>query len=381
MRVNRKRLVTDLSRLVQIPSWEECETIARCAAEALREAGAGDVHIDKSGNVIGSLGRGGPGLLLNAHLDTVPPGDYEGDPFSGKVSAGRLLGRGSSDDKAGVAAILEIARHLSRRPLSQRVTFALTVWEESTARGENGAYRAARDCEAARCIVLESTMASNASMSVHVGCKGIVNFVVTVHGRAFHSAHPDRGVNAVYRAARLIGAIEKTFDPATMPRKVYTVWNSQVEMSALATVTEVEARQGVNVIPGRCEIAMNCRLLPDGDTAELRSRMDRLMGELPRGWVTWKAEREILGHVCEDRELIAACRKAIRATGLRPRSEILHARTDSTIFHHTGGIQSVIMGPGTMGVAHTKNEHISLDHLTLGTEAVLCAVEAMAVAE
>jgi acetylornithine deacetylase/succinyl-diaminopimelate desuccinylase-like protein len=381
MRVNRKRLVADLSRLVQIPSWEECETIARHAAAALREAGAVEVHIDKAGNVIGSLGRGGPGLLLNAHLDTVPPGDYGGDPFSGKLSAGNLLGRGSSDDKAGVAAILEIVRHLAGRRLRQRVTFALTVWEESTGRGENGAYRAARECEASRCIVLESTMRSSRSMNVHVGCKGIVNFAVTVHGKAYHSAHPDKGVNAVYRAARVIQALEKAFDPATMRRKTYTVWNSQVELSDLATVTEVEARQGVNVIPGRCEVLINCRLLPDGDSTELRRRMDRLASELPQGWVSWEPQREIVGHVCEDRELIGACRDAVRATGMRPTCEILHARTDSTIFHHVGGIQSVVMGPGDMGMAHTKNEHVNIEHLTLGTEAVLRAVEGLALAE
>ena len=160
MKASRKRLVTDLSRLVQIPSWQECETIGRHVTRAFREAGARNVHTDAAGNVIGTLGRGGPGLLLNAHLDTVPPGNYEGDPFSGKLTAGRILGRGSSDDKSGVAAILEIVRHLARRKLNQRVTFALSVWEESTGPGENGAYQIARDVEAARCIVLESTMSA-----------------------------------------------------------------------------------------------------------------------------------------------------------------------------------------------------------------------------
>jgi len=311
----------------------------------------------------------------------VPPGDYAGDPYSGKVSAGKLLGRGASDDKAGVASVLEIVRHLAGRRLNQRVTFALTVWEESTRRGENGAYRAARECEASRCIVLEGTMRSSRSMGIHVGCKGIMNLAVTVHGKACHSAHPGKGVNAVYRAARVIEALEKAFDPATMQRKTYTVWNSQVELSDLATVTEVEARQGVNVIPGRCELLINCRLLPDGDSAELCRRMDRLAGELPQGWISWEPQREIVGHVCDDRELIGTCRDAIRATGMRPACEILHARTDSTIFHHVGGIQSVVMGPGGVGAAHTKNEHVSIEHLTLGTEAVLRAVEGLAVAE
>ncbi|MBN2582633.1 MAG: M20/M25/M40 family metallo-hydrolase [Planctomycetes bacterium] len=380
MKINRKRLITDLSRLVQIPSWQECDTIARHAVAALRDAGARNVHIDKAGNVIGTLGRGGKGLLLNAHLDTVPPGDYEGDPFSGKVSAGKLIGRGSSDDKAGVAAILEIVRYLAGRQLNQQITFALTVWEESTGPGENGAYQAARDCDAARCIVLENSMAATGkSMGVNIGCRGTMGLYVTVHGKACHAADPARGVNAVYRAARVIQALEKTFDPATMPRKTYKVWNSQVELGTLATVTEVEARQGINVIPAQCEIALNCRLLPDGDGSEIKRRMKRLATELPKGWISWSTKREIVGHLCEDHEFIAVCREAICESGMRTKCEIMGGRTDTTIFQHTGGIQSVIMGPGTLGAAHTKNEYMDIELLVKGTGAVLRTIEKMAV--
>jgi len=376
VQTSRKRLVTDLSRLVQIPSWQECETIGRHVTRALREAGARNVHTDPAGNVIGTLGRGGPGLLLNAHLDTVPPGDYDGDPFSGRLTAGRILGRGSSDDKSGVAAILEIVRHMAGRKLNQQVTFALSVWEESTGPGENGAYQIARDIEAARCIVLESTMsASGNSMNVNIGCMGTMSLLVTVRGKAYHSARPDKGVNAVYRAARVIQALEKTFDPTTMPTGTYRVRKSEVQMRNMATVTEVEALQGINVIPGGCEVGINCRLLPDGDGSEIRRRMKRLAAALPKGWIRWRTEREIVGHICRDEELIGLCREAIRETGLGSKSEIMTGRTDTTIFQHTGGIQSVVMGPGTIGVAHTRGEHVQVDALVAGTNAVLRAVE------
>jgi len=375
MVVNRKRLVTDLSRLVQIPSHLECETIARHVLGELKKIGVA-AHIDSGGNVIATLGAGGPGLLLNAHLDTVPPGDYEGDPLSGKVAGGRLLGRGSSDDKAGVAAMLEIARLLKGRPLNQRVTLAFTVWEESTARGANGSYQVARECGAKQAIILESTMSpSGKAMNINVGCKGIMNLSLTVKGKAFHSGTPHKGINAVSRAAEVIRAFEKMFATETMPHKSYRVGSANVELAMLATITEIEARQGTNVIPGVCQIVANCRLLPDGDESEILRRMKRLAAELPKGWITWKAERRILGHICEDAELIAACRAAIHDVGLRAATKIMSGRADSTIFQHEGGIQSVVMGPGTMGTAHTKNEFVTIDHLVRGTEAVLCAVE------
>lgn len=375
MNVSRKRLVTDLSRLVQIPSYLECETIARHVLGELKKMGLA-AQVDSGGNVLATLGSGGPGLLLNAHLDTVPPGDYEGDPLSGKVVAGRVLGRGSSDDKAGVAAMLEIARLLQGRALNQRVTLAFSVWEESTARGANGSYQIARECGAKRGIILESTMSPNGkAMSVNVGCKGIMNLHITVKGKAYHSGKPHRGINAVSRAAEVVRQFEKLFATETMPRKTYRVWNKDVELVTLATVTEIEARQGTNVIPGACQIVANCRLLPDGDDGEIVRRMKRLAAELPKGWITWKSSRRILGHICEDEGLVAACREAISETGLRATSEIMSGRTDTTIFQHEGGIQSIVMGPGTIGTAHTKDEFVAVDHLVRGTEAVLRAVE------
>ena len=382
MTVSRKRLVADLSQLVQIPSWEQCDTIARHVIAELKRAGIASPRRDKAGNVIATLGSGSPGLLLNAHLDTVPPGDYAGDPFSGKVVGGRLLGRGASDDKAGLAAMLEIIRLLKGRRLGRRVTFAFTVWEESTSRGANGAVQVAKDCQAARAIVLESSMSpSGRSMGVNIGCKGIMNLHITVKGKAYHSATPHKGRNALYRAAGVIDAFRKAFDPATMPRRTYRVWNRDVEMVTLATLTEIEARQGINVIPGACELAANCRLLPDGDADEILRRMKRLAADLPRGWISWRANRTIPGHICRDEGLIAACRDAIRDTGLRPRSDIMTGRTDTTIFQHQGGIQSVVMGPGTVGTAHTRNEFVAVDHLVTGTRAVLRAVERLAMCD
>jgi acetylornithine deacetylase/succinyl-diaminopimelate desuccinylase-like protein len=376
--VSRKRLVTDTSRLVQIPSWLECDTIARHVLREIKAIGIAGAHRDKAGNVIATLGSGGPGLLLNAHLDTVPPGDYVGDPCSGRVVGGRVLGRGSSDDKAGVTAMLEIARILKSRQLNQRVTLAFTVWEEATGLGPNGSYQAARDARATRAIILESTMsAAGRTMGVNVGCKGNMKLLIDIKGKAYHAARPEKGENAVYRAARIIAAFEKLFAPDTMPTGTYRVGRRDITMRNLATATEVEATQGINVIPGDCQIRVNCRLLPDGDDAEVLRRTKKLQSMFPKGWVRWRTERRILGHLCEDDGLIDICVSAIRDEGLRATTGIMSGRADSTIFQATGNIQSVVMGPGTIGTAHTKNEYVTTDSLTIGTKVVLRAVEAL----
>ena len=108
MKISRKRIVQDLSKLVQIQSWQECETICRHLLAQVESEGLWAGRIDEAGNVLIEFAGREPGLLLNAHVDTVPPGNYQGDPFSGKLIGGRIVGRGSSDDKAGVASLLEI---------------------------------------------------------------------------------------------------------------------------------------------------------------------------------------------------------------------------------------------------------------------------------
>lgn len=375
MTVSRRRLLRDLKQLVRIPSWQDCEEIADYALGVLRDDGL-DARRDPAGNVIAEVGSGGPGLLLNAHLDTVPPGDFCGDPFAARIEDGKLVGRGASDDKAGVAVVLEIARHLLRRPPGQRVVLALTLWEESTAHGPNGSYQAARDAGVARGIVLESTMSeSGRTMGVNIGCKGIARLDMTVHGTACHAGAPERGDNAIHRAAEVIAAFGEEFDTAAMPRKTYQAGGRDIDLGVLATLTEIEATQGVNVVPGRCRLTANCRLLPDGDLSPIHERARRLADRLGPGRLSWSADRWIPGHLCEDAGLVAACRKAVRETGLRSTVDIMNGRADSTIFQHEGGIQTVVMGPGTIGTAHTCDEYVKVDSLATGAEAILRAVE------
>ncbi len=377
MKISRKRLVQDLSTLVQIQSWQECQTITQHLLDQARREDLGESRIDEAGNVLLEFAGQEPALLLNAHVDTVPPGDYRGEPFSGKLIGGRIVGRGSSDDKAGVAALLEIARMLKVHRPRRKVIIGLSVWEESTSCGENGAWHLARTCGASQAIILESSMSeSGKAMAIDIGCRGIQNLSVTVNGKSCHSARPQLGENAIYRAARVLEALEKAFQTEHLPERSYKIGSRTVTLGTLATVTQIEATQGVNVIPGVCRIDVNCRLLPDGGSEPgIQAAMESVVSEFPRGWVQWQVDNQIQGHICTDQQLIKTCRAGVAHVGLRSKLEILPARTDTTIYQNEGGIQSVVMGPGTMGTAHRDNEYVTVDNLAIGTEAVWHAVK------
>jgi len=373
MNVSPARLRADVQSLVRIPSAAEVDTIAAHALELLRRAGVPDAHRDKDGNVIGALGRG-PGLLLNAHLDTVGVQGFDGDPYAARAKGNRLIGRGVSDCKAGVAAALEIARCLAGRPLRRRVIFALTVWEEGSGPGPNGAFGAARRADAAGAIVLESTVRSAARMDVHAGCRGILRADLLVRGRSGHSSRPDLADNALYRALDFARLFREHFTPHTLPAAEFNILGHPLRAQCVATLTEIEALQGRNVIPGRCVLGMDCRLNPGQDHRPVLRRIETLAREFGRGMIRLHDIRVIPGHLCRDETLLQACRSAAAANGFRAAIGLLDGRADSAIFQNTGGIPSVIFGPGVAEQAHTPDESLVLPWFYRSAQACLDAV-------
>ncbi len=99
-----------LSSIVKIPSFSgKEENVCRKIESLCREAGFEEVRIDGLGNVIGRVGKGPRKLAIDAHIDTVGVGDksqWKTDPFSGTIKDGLVLGRGTSDQKGGAAAMI-----------------------------------------------------------------------------------------------------------------------------------------------------------------------------------------------------------------------------------------------------------------------------------
>ena len=148
-------------------------------------------------------GAGRRTLLWDAHQDTVPAEGMTIEPFRPVVAEGRVTGRGSCDVKAGLAAMLAaFARLVRERPEgSANVILACTVDEEYTHTGSSALARMNLGADLA--IVAEPTM-----LRVVNAHKGAVRWKVIARGVACHSSTPGLGVNAIYRMARVVGAIE-----------------------------------------------------------------------------------------------------------------------------------------------------------------------------
>jgi acetylornithine deacetylase len=147
----------------------------------------------------------GPTVVLTGHLDTV---GVEGmpDPFTPTVEADRLSGRGSSDMKGGVAAMVAAAEALARAGAPGRVVLALVADEEDASAGAEAVLAALPDLgvHPQVAVVGEPTW-----LALTESLRGYALVEVTLTGRAAHSSQPELGVNAVAHLGRLLVAVER----------------------------------------------------------------------------------------------------------------------------------------------------------------------------
>jgi acetylornithine deacetylase/succinyl-diaminopimelate desuccinylase-like protein len=251
-------------------------------------------------------GRGeGPSLLLLSHTDTVlaDPAEWAVDPWSGDLRDGEVWGRGALDMKSQVAANAVTIASLARegfRPAGDLI-FAATADEEL---GEGISYGLEWLCEAhPEAVRCDYAVNEGGGDRVEIGGRVLYlcstaekrssPFVLHVHGRSGHGSMPGIADNALVKAARLITRLgEFAPEPRLLPetegflaaiidrvpppgdalavaRGVDPVAAEMVEPLLGLTVspTMIEASTKRNVIPGRCEVTVDCRLLP-GQTEE-----------------------------------------------------------------------------------------------------------------
>ena len=157
---------------------------------------------------VGPQRRPGPTVVLTGHLDTVGV-DGMPHPFDPVVDRDRLTGRGSSDMKAGTAAMVVAAEELAARGVPGRVVLALVADEEDASLGAEAVLAAlpGLGIHPDVAVVGEPTwLAAAASL------RGYALIEVTFTGRAAHSSQPEQGVNAVTHLGRLLALLEQRHD-------------------------------------------------------------------------------------------------------------------------------------------------------------------------
>src|SRR5215471_13407259 len=307
---------------------------ARLADRIAEICGEAGVRAERRGrNVLARRGEGAPCLLLNSHLDTVPPVEgWTADPWTPRLEEDRLIGLGSNDAKASVAAMLE-AFLTASLPASGRgsLLFAATCDEET---GGEGLEKLVSEMSFDAAIVGEPN-----GFAVAVSQKGLVKLRVSARGRAGHAARPHLADNAITKSAKDALAIEALAFGVEDP----------FLGKPTAAVTMIQGGVKSNVVPDRCDLTVDARTIPGFDNDAMIAAVRRAVG----------SEVEVLSSrlkpVAGDPASPIA-RAALSAvpgkstTGFPSVSDLAHLR----------GRPAIVFGPGTPEQSHRADESISI---------------------
>jgi putative selenium metabolism hydrolase len=205
-----KETVRFLADLVRTPSFSSKEDkVIAVIKKEMEQAGFDEVRIDELGSIIGRIGNGPRVIAFDAHIDTVYPGDrdqWHFDPFQPKVEDGKIWGRGTVDQKGGMAAMVYAARLIKELGLNDQFTiyFTGTVMEE--------------DCDGLcwQHLIREEKLKPEfvvitepTNLNIYRGHRGRMEIRVEVKGLSCHGSAPERGDNAIYKISRIALEIEK----------------------------------------------------------------------------------------------------------------------------------------------------------------------------
>ncbi|MDI3503555.1 MAG: hypothetical protein PWP64_491 [Candidatus Cloacimonadota bacterium] len=199
-----------LMDMVRIPAFSTKEKeVVLCIKHEMEAAGFDAVKIDALGNVIGKIGKGPRVIAFDAHVDTVYSGDmslWDFDPFDAHVKDGKVWGRGTVDQKGGMASMLTAARIIKDFNLQEGFTlyFTGTVMEEDCD-GLCWQYILNEDKIKPELVVITEPT----NMNIYRGHRGRLEMQVQVKGISCHGSAPERGDNAIYKISRIALEIEK----------------------------------------------------------------------------------------------------------------------------------------------------------------------------
>jgi acetylornithine deacetylase/succinyl-diaminopimelate desuccinylase len=301
----------------------------------------------------------GPTLAWNGHLDTVPAGSLDTwsvDPFAGEVIDGRLIGRGACDMKGAIAAALAAVAAIRRAGVELRGAFTFHLAADEELSGLHGT-KVLLD----RGLLTQGAAIVGEPTDLHIGLaeRGGAWITATAYGAAAHGSQPDRGVNAITSMARFLLRL-----PEVVPAAVHPLCGRATVNAAI-----IEGGSAPNVVPDRCAVDIDRRILPgesdpEAVLAPFRVLSEDLRREHPEVDVRseireWTEAAEAPG----DSSIAEASRVATAAEGVAASDVGFTGITDARYYINDAAIPTVILGPGSLSVAHTADEWVAVEEL------------------
>ncbi|MBT4333461.1 MAG: YgeY family selenium metabolism-linked hydrolase [Candidatus Cloacimonetes bacterium] len=202
-----------LAKMIQTPSFSMKEKdMIFVIKKEMEKVGFDKVRIDELGSIIGTIGNGPRLIAFDAHIDTVYPGNLDNwdfPPHQGHIENGKVWGRGASDQLGGMASMVYAAKIIKELDLNQEFTilFTGTVMEEDC---DGIAWEHMIKEDGIKPELVVSTEPT--SLNIYRGHRGRMEMAIEVKGISCHGSAPERGVNAIYKMAKIVSEVEKLND-------------------------------------------------------------------------------------------------------------------------------------------------------------------------
>jgi len=333
-------------------------------------------------NIIATLGKGTPKIILCGHIDVVPAGDLKNwkvHPYSGKIGDGKIFGRGTSDMKGGVASMLTAGAILSRveGELGGTAVFAAVCDEETM--GPAGAIWLLKNhkLKGDVCLITEPTGYLNSGYSIVAGERGNLWVRVIAKGKPAHGSTPAFGENAILTLTEFLKklyTIEK--DAVNTPEDAkILVRNGKIDLAKTAKKMKIKPKEltktmdhytvnlgvisggtKVNVVPERCEAEVDIRV-PAGGNPDAVEEFVKLV--LPENFEYRIVNRTLASYTPANEPLIKILQKHGKTSlGYKPAALYMAATSDAHSFRESLKIPTVAFGPGYGEVNHAYNEFV-----------------------
>ncbi len=312
---------------------------------------------------------GVPTILMDVHQDTVPVEGMIVPPFEGTEKDGKIYGRGACDVKGSMAAMLMAFTRLVKDnpPDAANVILSCTCDEEATVKGINHLVQLWENPSGLSKILTEppdlGLVAEPTMLDIVVAHRGATRWKIKTTGKACHSSQPNDGVNAIYKMADVIKALQTYADELSS-------WEAHPLCGPpTLSVGVIEGGESVNIVPDWCTIEIDRRVIPGEDGIEVMNQVEEYLEqalpfefEMLPPWITGVSLSDHNNGEWSDRLL-----------SVIDKLEPGHKKVGVPYGTHAarvnqGGVPSMVFGPGSIAQAHTIDEWLEIDQLLKSEE-------------
>ncbi|MBX5327049.1 MAG: M20 family metallopeptidase [Candidatus Bathyarchaeia archaeon] len=334
-------------------------------------------------NILATVGKGTPKIILCGHIDVVPAGDpkhWKVPPYSGTIEDGKIYGRGASDMKGGVASMLMASAALAclEKELSGTAVLAVVCDEEDN--GPAGAHWLLKNhkLDGDVCLITEPTGYLHSQYSIIGGERGNLWVRLIAKGKPAHGSTPAFGKNAILL---LIKALKKLDMLEAMPVKTpkdakALVRNGKLDMTRTAkgmgirpkeltrtmdhytvNIGTIKGGTKTNVVPEQCEAEIDIRIPAGGHPDAVEEFIKFITSKDFEYQIT---NRTLASYTPANEPLVKILQKhGKNVLGYKPQAIYMAATSDAHSFRETLGIPTISFGPGYGEVNHAYNEFVN----------------------